>query len=141
MGEVTLPPTSPSCMFCLDTETYGMWVCTCPGDCGMPDCANAEKPFWYRPPVPKFGGPMPTPKKLEAVVPVDVVNIEPEDYGNAINRVVNLHERCDCKGCVGLQRAACKGCNDFWPCITIRTLRRETERFFDTPGDPVPAAI
>jgi hypothetical protein len=139
MGEVVPAPTQRSCSFCLDTESHGL-VCTCVANCGMPDCADPFSAFDYRPPVPTFGGPVTKASKNSRVVPIGVVNIDPEDYGHAINRIVALHKRCPCKGCsTGAQRPACTCCNDYWPCITIRTLRDGTSKFFDSPGDPVPS--
>jgi hypothetical protein len=123
MGDEVKPPTQPSCIWCLDVEAHSL-VCSCKYDCGLPDCPVAEKPFDYRPPVPNFGGPVRKLDSSDRIVPIGVVNIDPEDYGHAINRVVALHKRCTCSSCsTGVQRPICKSCNDFWPCITIRTMR------------------
>jgi hypothetical protein len=117
------PPTQHPCSFCQGPETPSL-LCACKYYCGKDDCPNAEIEYWFRYPVPDFGGPMRKPKDEQRVVPVDVVNLEPDEYGAAINRVIAIHQACECSTCKpGHQRASCKGCSDFWPCLTIRSLR------------------
>jgi hypothetical protein len=42
----------------------------------------------------------------------------------ALDRVLALHAKCPCNICSsGLQRGICNGCNDFWPCATLRVAR------------------
>ena len=75
---------------------------------------------------------------VEPVVPLGVVNLQPKEYGPAINRVVALHGRCDCKVCANSgSRAVCNSCSDFWPCKTIHALRGILQSQAE-PTEPTP---
>lgn len=111
-------PQEP-CAWCL--VGGALLLCRCTYDCGEPDCVASETRRETTQPVPQFldilhalvdlGKPVETPG------PVDL----PMDANKALRRVLDLHQRCECKACsAGFpNRVVCRSCQAFWPCPTI----------------------
>jgi len=110
-----------ACSWCQGTKT-GAISCTCMVDCGKPECPHGEGAFYVSYPVPTF--PAVEKPIIEDAVRIDPGEPMPSDPKHAVTRVLELHVKCPCNGCsAGIQRPACKGCGDFWPCPTVHAVR------------------
>lgn len=120
MSEIE-PTLQDPCDWCLGEDPH-LLLCQCRIDCGQDDCPFAERDLYYRPSVPDFGI-----SRVHVFEPPTQPYAVPEaktDAEAALTRVLDLHQKCACKGCApGITRAACTGCHDFWPCKTVQVVR------------------
>lgn len=98
----------------------------CVIDCGEQHCPYAREFAGPMQPVPQFAAivrEMINLGRKEKPVPSQP-SIPTRDAAAAVKRVLDLHSRCTCNACAGLDTMkACRGCNEHWPCPTVNAVR------------------
>lgn len=117
------------CSWCLGHSAKS---CSCNHPCGEPECPSAERPLHELQPVPEFASLVDAlAAQAKATTNPKPVQGEPEvtDAGAALARILLLHKRCPCKVCAeGTRVPSCKGCNEWYPCPTVRAVRDPLNR-------------